>query len=211
MNTIIIRSNFRNKLLIFCLLLQLATVRVFAQSNPMLQRFSVSKFESKVFISWTIVQGSTCDGIKIYRSGNGKDFVEIEKIYGICGNISEPQNYDFTDNNPIENKVNYYRLEFGSGNFSQIVSVALIGKKDRGYQLHPNPSNTEVKINFNNKTKQETQLFIFNDKGMEVLNTTGSDDYFILNTLDWPSGLYFFSISELGMPSIIFGKLLVRH
>jgi len=204
-------TNFRNTLLFLCLLLFLATARVFGQSNPMLERFSVSKFQIKVYITWTIVQGSTCDGIKIYRSGNGTDFIEIGKIFGVCGNMAEPQNYDFTDINPIKNKVNYYRLEFGTGNFSQIVSLMLIDTDYSGYLLYPNPANTQINIHFSNKTKQETQLFIFNEKGEAVLNTTGRDDYFIINTADWPSGLYFFSISATGNPASIHGKLMVQH
>jgi len=177
----------------------------------MLERFSVSKFGLKVYITWTIVQGSTCDGIKIYRSGNGTDFIEIGKIYGVCGNIAEPQNYDFTDINPIKNKVNYYRLEFGTGNFSQDVSIVIIDTEDKGYQLSPQPANTEINIHFYNKTKQETQLYIFDEMGKEVLNTIGRDDFFIVNTAHLPSGFYTFLISAIGNTSSLHGKLMVQH
>ena len=183
----------------------------FAQSHPILGKFYISENEGDVYLNWSIIEGSTCNGIQIYRSTDSTNFSQIGEIYGVCGSVSFEQPYDFTDNNPVKNKVNYYRLELGNQGFSQIVSVEIIDIESNGYQIRPHPANSETKIYFDNNTNREQQLILYNMNGIEVFTSTTKEDFFLLKTSFLQSGLYFFTISISGNPPTAQGKLLVQH
>ena len=106
-------SKFKIIKLFLCLLLQAATANVFAQHNSILDNFTVFENNENVYLNWTIISGSTCNGIQIYRSTDNLSFTQIGSIARICGSSSQPRNYAFTDNNPEKNKFNCYRLELG--------------------------------------------------------------------------------------------------
>ena len=90
-----------------------------AQQNSILGSFYLFESNAKIYLNWSIVSGSTCNGIKIFRSIDSLNFYEIGKIEGICGNISAEQFYNFIDENPVKNKINFYKLELGnSGSLS---------------------------------------------------------------------------------------------
>lgn len=203
--------NFATRIFLLLLLLSQPTKIIVAQSHPILGKFYISETEGSVFLSWSIIAGSTCNGIQIFRSTDSTNFSQIGEIYGVCGSVDFEQPYDFTDNNPVKNKVNYYRLELGSQGFSQVVSVEIIDIESNGYQIRPHPANTETKIYFDNNKKQEYQLILYNMNGIEVFTTTAKEDFFLLNTSLLQSGLYLFTISISGNPPTAQGKLFVQH
>lgn len=198
---------------IFILVLFLTgTGRVaFAQSHPILGKFSISETEGRVFLSWSIIAGSTCNGIQIYRSTDSINFSQIGDIAGVCGSVDFEQPYDLTDNNPVKNKVNYYRLELGNQGFSQTVSIEIIDIESSGFQIRPHPANSEAVIYFDNNTKQEQQLTLYNMNGIAVFTAVTKEDFFQLNTSLLQSGLYLFIISVSGNLPTAQGKLLVQH
>ncbi len=196
--------------LLLLLLSQTATITV-AQTHPILGKFTVSENEGEVYLSWSIIAGSTCNGIQIYRSSDSINFSQIGEIPGVCGSVDFVQPYDFTDNNPAKNSVNYYRLELGNQGFSQIVSVEIIDIASNGYQIRPHPANAETKIYFDNDTKQEQRLSLYNLNGIEVFTATTKGDFVQLNTFFLQSGLYLFTISVSGSLPTAQGKLLVQH
>ncbi|MBK6988850.1 MAG: T9SS type A sorting domain-containing protein [Bacteroidetes bacterium] len=183
----------------------------FAQTHPILSRFIVSEINGRAFLSWSIIAGSTCDGIQIYRSVDSANFSRIGEIAGVCGSVSFEEPYDFTDNDPIKNSINYYRLDLGNQGFSQIVSVEIIDIESFGYQIRPHPAITEAKIYFDNSTLKEYQLTIYTINGIEVFSTATKEDFFQLNTSLLQSGLYLFAISISGNLPSVKGKLLVQH
>ncbi len=202
---------FQNKKLLFYLLLLIAATSAYAQSHPILGKFFVSETKGSVFLSWSIIAGSTCNGIQIYRSVDGINFSQVGEIAGVCGSANFEQPYSFTDNTPVKNKVNYYRLELGSQGISQTVSIEIVDIENSGYQIRPQPANAETKIYFNNNNRKEQQLTLYNVSGIEISTSTTNEDFFKLNTSLLPSGLYFFTISISGTPPTIKGKLLVQH
>jgi len=194
------------------LLLILQTTKIsFGQKHPILANFSISEFKCDVFLRWSILAGSSCDGIQIYRSTDSINYTEIGSINGICGSVEYEQPYDFTDNNPVKNKINYYRLELGLQGFSQIVSVEIFEIETNGYQIRPHPANNETKIYFNNNKRQEQRFILYNNNGIEVFTTTTNDNFLELNTVLLQSGIYFFKISDSANTPIAQGKLLVQH
>lgn len=187
-----------------------AAANIFAQHNPILDNYFIAENNGKVFLNWTIVSGSTCNGIQIYRSTDNISYTQIGSIAGICGSSSSPVNYNFTDENPVKNKTNCYRLELGGNGSSEILSVEIIDIANGGYQIRPNPFSIQTKIYFDNNRKQKSQLSIFNLTGKLVFATSSNEDFFELNAIDFLSGIYFFSITtEENLPKAS-GKIEVQ-
>jgi len=203
--------NFASKIFVLLLLLSQPTKIIIAQTHPILGKFYISENEGDVYLSWSIIAGSSCNGIQIYRSTDSINFSQIGEIAGVCGSVNFEQLYDFTDNNPVKNKANYYRLQLGNQGLSQIVSIEIIDIESSDYQIRPNPTNAETKIYFDNNNKREYELSVFKFNGIKILSATVKDDFFILNTSELQSGLYLFTISASGNLPTAKGKLLVQH
>lgn len=183
----------------------------FAQHNPILDNFLIIENNGTVFLHWTIISGSTCNGIQIYRSTDGKQFTQIGSIAGICGSSSAPKPYDFTDTNPINNSRNCYRLELGGNGTSEVLSLEIIDIATGGYQIRPNPVSTNAKIYFDNNRKAEHQFVLYNISGKIVTTITTKQDFFDLNASNLFSGLYFFSITNDNNVEKAKGKILIQH
>ena len=134
---------------------------------------------------------------------------KIGSIAGICGSSSTATNYNFTDNNPEKNKFNCYRLELGGNGTSEILSVGIIDI-ERGYQIRSNPVIDKSKIYFDNNTKLQRQLFIYNLNDLQIFSSTTTEDFFELNTKIFLSGISPFTISTKGNLPKATGKLMVQ-
>ena len=91
---------------------------LFGQEHPILNYFSANLGDNDVYLSWEIMGGGQCNGIQILRSTDSLNYVEIGDVQGVCGSPDFAQQYDFTDESPVENSINYYRLELGVQGFS---------------------------------------------------------------------------------------------
>jgi len=196
-------------LALLLLLSQTATLAV-AQKHPLLGTFSVSEYEGAVYLRWSIVAGSTCNGIGIHRSTDSATYTEVGRIDGVCGSADVEKPYEFTDNNPVKNKVNSYRLALGGQGFSETVSVEIFGIGSTGYQIRPNPASGKATIYFANNTRLRHRLSLYALAGALVFATTTQEDFFDLDTGAFPSGMYFFEISAAGNAPSIAGKIMVR-
>jgi hypothetical protein len=183
----------------------------FAQHNPVLDNFLIVENNGTVFLHWTITSGSTCNGIQIYRSRDGKQFTEIGSIAGVCGGSSSPTPYDFTDKNPIKNITNYYRLELGGNGTSEVLSLEIIDIANGGYQIRPNPVSTNAKIYFDNNKMAEHEFVLYNISGKIVTTITTKEDFFDLPASNLFSGLYFFSIINDNSIEKAKGKIIIQH
>jgi hypothetical protein len=163
-----------------------------------------------LFLPWAIAEGSTCNGIQISRSTDSVNFTEVGSIPGICGSTSFEQPYNFTDENPVKNKVNYYRLGLGGSGLSEILSVEIIALENSGYQIRPNPITADAKIYFSNNKNQAHQLIIYNLSGVKIFTTTTKQDFFQINTAVIQAGIYVFSISLIGDTPKAKGKFVVK-
>lgn len=197
------------KLFLVCILFS-ATQKIFAQHNPILDNFNLTDNYGKVFLSWTIISGSTCNGIQIYRSTDNISFIKVGDIAGICGSTSSPTNYNFTDENPEKNKTNFYRLELGGNGSSEILSVQIIDIESGGYQIRPNPVLAEAKIYFDNNRKLQNEIFIYNLSGKLVYTSSTKKDFFELNAETFTSGIYLFIISTEENAKKESGKIAIQ-
>ena len=192
---------------LLCLMISLNSAS--AQEHPFLSNFSLMEIQGSVYLHWTINAGNTCNGISIQRSEDGIAFSEIYNIAGVCGNISSPQNFDYTDNTPILNKVSYYRLELGTEGTSSVRSIQIIAIEESGYQVRPNPFRTSAVIHFKNEQKVQQQLEIFNLSGALLYKSETSADYLEIPADLLESGMHIFRLTNSGSLESMKGKLIV--
>ena len=76
-------------------------------SQTILDDFALDLNQGKVLLAWTIKSGNVCNGIQIYRSPteDSLNFELIEDIQGVCGDLSSPVTYTFTDEHPKQNQI----------------------------------------------------------------------------------------------------------
>jgi len=194
---------------LFCL--WLSSLFSFAQGGPVLSNFNATHQNGKVFLNWAIEAGSTCNGINIFRSVDANNFSKVGSIIGICGNLTVEQRYDFTDNNPVNNKVNYYRLEFGNFGFSESISVEVIYAASGSYQILPNPVSSHAKIYFNNDKKEIYHLSLFNLLGNPLILLSAKENFFDVDADNLRAGTYLFTISNAAGSPKTQGRLIVQR
>lgn len=196
------------------LLLVLSLVFAFksySQDPPVLQKFTVESINGKAYLNWTIEAGGTCNGIGILRSSDTSNFSQIGVLEGICGSLSFPTNYTFTDESPLENKVNYYKLDLGGNGFSQIVGVEVIIIGEENFVLFSNPVIERSTLHFKNETNQLAELKVYDQEGGVCLMKSTSTDKFIIDRIEFSKkGVYLFTISITENEKALVGKLIIQ-
>ena len=130
------------------------------------------------------------------RSFDGKNFVPIGKVVAI-GNSSQTSNYGFTDQQPILNGSNYYRLQEvdldGNAEYSAIKYVSFVQEGALDVRIYPNPVKDILNIVVvSDNTKIE--LRDLNGKGLYVLPLSPGTHQINLGGL--PAGVYELLISQ---------------
>lgn len=182
-----------------------------AQGDSFLEDFQVSRFNTHVFLNWQLRHGNTCNGISIYRSTDSIQFTRIGLIPGICGSPTEAARYHFIDSDPELNRRNYYQLEFGGVGVSSIIGIDFLDFSLQGYQIWPNPSDTDTRIFIQNEEGQAYSLHVYIGTGVPFRIYNTSSDQFYLDTSAWPSGIFPFTIQNANGHVVSSGSLLVQH
>lgn len=198
-------------ILISYLLLQMAVGCADAQLSPIVGKFNAFENNGKIYLNWKIIAGSTCNGIQIFRSVDSVNFTEIGSIPGVCGSTSFEQPYDFTDCNPVKNKINYYRLGLGGSGLSEILPIEIIHLEAGNFQIRPNPIIGSGKIYFSNERKELHQLLLFNQSGVLLLSLKTALENFDLDASGFYAGVYTFVITDAQNSVVAKGKLVVQH
>lgn len=196
---------------ILALLLMLSVVPYtgMAQDHPYLERFQAVEVEGRVFLSWTLRAGNTCNGVQIQRSVGSLSFVQIGEIPGVCGSINDDVDYTFFDSLPVPQSLNNYRLELGSEGVSQIISIQLSGIPPNGYQIRPHPVIDRSELLFKNERRQNHLLQLFDMNGKTVLETSNQDQKFILHRHELSAGVYLFRLRDADGVISTTGKIVV--
>lgn len=204
------KINIQLKLLYALFALLFTANQIMAQGQLVLGKFLIAKAGNGVFLNWSIKAGSTCNGIEIERSTDSLNFTTIGNISGTCGSISEEISYNFTDNSPFLNTVNFYRLVFGGTQVSQTISIELIDIEKLGYQIRPHPLADNASLFFENAKNLQHQLEIRSLNGNLVHRSTTTESYFELQRSLLSAGLYYFIISDKSNNPVTKGNLLVQ-
>lgn len=164
------------------------------QELDALSHFTVSAHDGKVVLEWTIAEGNTCLGIGILRSADSITFSTIGEIPGICGSNTESVKYSFVDAQPVENGINYYRLQLGLVGDSKIVSISLVTLNANNYQIRPNPIIGEGLLFFENDLRIPHELMIYHADGRVLTNQISDQNYFHIIRNNYSNSIYSFVI-----------------
>ena len=117
-----------------------------AQEHPYLSRFELFEQQAAVRMEWTMVAGSTCNGIEVWRGTDPDALQLIGRIYGLCGNITSPVDYSFTDASPIEFTTLYYQLVLGTAGPSSIQHIVFFQVLTSEIRIVPNATGDGVDV-----------------------------------------------------------------
>ena len=179
-----------------------------ARSQSILADFNIDLSNGKVLLAWTIKSGSTCNGMQIFRSQDSIEYELIEDIQGVCGDLSSPVSYTFTDSEPELNATNFYKISFGGTQESNVLSIEVFNILSNSYLLKPNPVRGISDLYFNNDNQNELVLKVFGDFGDIIYTDTTTNTKFVLDRSFFSSGMYYFSLENLNTRNIINGKAL---
>jgi hypothetical protein len=182
-----------------------------AQDAAEVVAFKAEELNGKVKLSWTIKAGGTCNGIGIQRAVEGGGFVQVGSLEGVCGNLSFPTFYEYTDAEPVENRINTYRLDLGGSGFSDTVSIEVIVLGKDNYLIFGNPLESKSRLFFRNDTAAEISIQFYTLNGELDLEYTTNAKWIELNRSDFgPSGMRIFKVTSAISGTVIEGRLLVN-
>jgi hypothetical protein len=185
---------------------------VFSQSDTIIEKFSANVIGEKVYLTWTVKAGYTCNGIEVYRATDSLNFTWIGSQEGVCGNISFPVDYEFIDAKPTANKQNFYRLNLGGNGLSEVVSVWYYDLSDQKYLVTPSPISDLSYLRFKNDFGLTVKLSVYGLNGKVCYTTETNLDHFILSKDLLLPGEYLFQlISEDLESEPVKGKIIVVH
>jgi hypothetical protein len=178
-------------LLLFLFLLQ--HLQVSAQTDTVFANFSGQQAGDEVVIYFTVRGGIQCTDVRLERSNDQQNFQVIYELPGVCGNPTKDESYILTDNSPIANITNYYRLEMGSlGIYSAIIDVDFFKYTSGEIIIQPNPC-TQCSIYFPNRRRENCSIFLYDYHGKQILQSTSSNETYQLTTIT-SSGIYLIEI-----------------
>ena len=178
------------------------------QSQNILADFNIDLSDGKVLLAWTIKSGSVCNGMQIFRSQDSVQYELIEDIQGVCGNLSSPVSYTFTDSEPELNATNYYKIAFGGEQESNVLSIEVYNILNNSYLLKPNPVRGISDLYFNNDNQNELVLKVYDAFGDVIYTDKTNSTRFVLDRSYFSSGIYYFSLENLTTRNSINGKAL---
>lgn len=188
------------------LISMLVSFGFFARTQSLLSSFTVDLSDGNVLLAWTIKSGNVCNGMKIYRSQDSVDFLLINEIDGICGDLSSAVSYTYTDHTPILNSKNYYKINFGGQEESTVLGIEVINVLSNSYLLRPNPVSGASDLYFENDNHNEVILRVFDDFGDVIYKDQTNSNKFVLDSTSFSQGLYYFSLENRSRQNMINGK-----
>ena len=182
---------FCNKILLVAICF-LACHSSFAQSR--VQQLSAAQYKQNILISFIISRGNACSGYQIQRSSDSINFDVIYDYRGICGELTNPQNISYTDETPLKNAVNYYRVMIPPADYSIIVSVIFSDISEKGYLLYSNPVTQTLQIL---SSSSNGKLKIYNQRGSFVKEYfPNANGLYREDVSSFTAGLFYFVIEN---------------
>ena len=180
-----------------------------AQNEDVIEYLNASEFNGKVLLSWSIMQGNTCNGIQILHSTDSINFSQISSIEGICGSTQQSISYSFTDLSPEKNANNYYRLQLGGLGFSWIVSVEVIDLGMNTSIVRPNPLSKTSELLFDNEANFEVFISVYSSSGILVNMQSTVSEQILLEKSKYTAGLYHYVLTSEESGVFSTGKFVV--
>lgn len=174
-------------------------------------RVSARWVKSVAEISWTVAQEMNVDRYEIEYSWDGNSFFKAGEL-GSKNNSLALVNYSFLHHWPDEKSNCYYRIKEidlnGTISYSSIVFLKIEPK----INAFPNPADEKLIVQLgNDATLQGGNVEIYSVTGVKYFEKTFSNNVasYLINTSNWPEGLYFLRFSAEQNNSVI--KFEVLH
>ncbi|GIV26956.1 MAG: hypothetical protein KatS3mg027_0770 [Bacteroidia bacterium] len=203
-------------LISYCLILLNIFWMYGQKAESILDNLHITEINGKIQILCTITSGKTCQGIEVWRKNEGEEYKRIGDIKGICGSISAPVSYTFTDANPPKNETLNYKLYLGGYGYSEPIEIKIVDYRELSYKVIPNPASDLVRIYINSSNSTISNnyiLHLYSPDGQKVLtqDVNSSNGYFEIPVLNLHNGVYYFKILNTSENIITSGKLYVNH
>ncbi len=183
----------------------------YGQGSPFLDFIGLAERDGKVFLQWVMSSGATCDGIDVYRSTDGEVFERVGRIAGVCGSPDFALGYDFIDEAPVLNRINYYRLELGNLGVSDIIAIYVFDFREKKFQIIPHPVSSESALYFENPQLETSTLAIYNLLGSRIYEDDGKASFFSISASDLATGTYIFVVTNSTGKTLAQGKMVVLN
>lgn len=186
------------------------------KAESILDNLHLTEINGKIQILCIITAGKTCQGIEVWRKKEGEEYKKIGDIKGICGSVSAPVSYTFTDENPPKNETLIYKLYFGGYGYSDDREIKVSDFKELAYKAIPNPASDRARIYINASATISSNIHILNiysPEGQKILTleSNSTNEYFEIPVLNLTNGVYYFEILNASENNISSGKFYVNH
>jgi len=185
---------------------------IFLTAVTRAQQVSVSGFiiyqdHNRVVLRWVLDSGATCNGITIMRATDTLQFNVVGSIPGTCGSGTSATSYSFTDNAPVLNGTNYYKLKLGISEYSVLRQIYFRWLGDNSVLVKQDKD--ALLFEFNNQYKEEFTLQLFNEAGQAITSAyTTRDDNILIETAGQNKGLVFYKL--YGILGNYRGKIIIK-
>ncbi len=158
-----------------------------------LSTFDLRKYQYKTHLTWSTASELNNSHFDIQRSADSRNWETIGTVQG-NGTTLEPQEYDFTDREPLPG-MNYYRLwqvdYDGNFEYSKVISMDF-NNGGRPPEIYPNPASKELFLRLPEAGENSLSATIFDLNGRAWIQQTLSNNAVNVSTL--PEGVYFIKV-----------------
>ncbi len=157
-----------------------------------------------VSLKWQTASEKDNDYFTIERSGDGKNFMPIDRVDG-AGNSNVMRSYTYKDEQPLAG-ISYYRLKQtdfnGDSETFKVLSVKIADVKyDKPIKVYPNPFKNYFTLQFETDEDKEVSIMLYNLNGTLIRNekimaTSGNNSYQFNPNQELKQGTYILKIAD---------------
>lgn len=161
-----------------------------------IEDFNLSVVSASVDIRFSISPGSQCGGYSVLFSNDSLNFYTVYSYGGICGDISNRQDYSYLHTAPAYNQYNWYKIELTGMETSPAKKIFVGPAANNSSMLaYPNPVVTfydQLSLKVYNTTNLRLQGYLYSQSGkpLHFIDLTTQGDLGWLNITDLTNGLY---------------------
>lgn len=185
--------------------------RGYAQDTTLLDHFQLMEVDDEVRITWVVSRGNTCNGMVIERSTDSLVFEEVGRYEGLCGNLDQPQRYDYVDAHPLFNQKSYYRLTTRGDVVSRTLSIEVLDLDASRYLVAPQPVVETSRLYFDNPRGELHFLTLTGPDGVTRKMLVSREERFEIGQAGLPPGFSLFAITSEAGVVVAKGKILVAR
>jgi hypothetical protein len=163
--------------------------------------FNLLTTPNSVTIKFTLSPGPDCGGYEVFRSNDSLNFISVCDYSGICGVSSRSEEYSCTDNSPVLNQTNLYRIILNNLERSEIKGVYVAEPPNSNIVVYPNPVvnlSTPLTLKLVNEANTRLFGFLYDQYGraLRKLDIITDPHVVSIDIATLANGLYFVRLSN---------------